>query len=122
MRLGLIGQVRRRWAPRGVKIRQPVEFTYEWTYTYKWAYLNLAVNPMEGILKWDWTSDMKAESIAPVLKSWDAPEGSPEGSLEGSPEGSPEGSLEAIVWDGAIFQGHQGSTKERSTTRSKPVA
>jgi hypothetical protein len=28
MRLGLIGQVRRRWAPRGVKIRQPVEFTY----------------------------------------------------------------------------------------------
>lgn len=32
MRLGLIGQVRRRWAPQGVKIRQPVEFTYEWTY------------------------------------------------------------------------------------------
>ena len=82
MRLGLIGQVRRRWAPRGVKLRQPVEFTYKWTY------LNLAVNPMEGILKWDWTSDMKAESIAPVLKKW-------------------EGDLEAIVWDGA--RGHQGS-------------
>ena len=45
MRLGLIGQVRRRWTPRGVKLRQPVEFTY------KWAYLNLAVNPMEGSLK-----------------------------------------------------------------------
>ena len=30
MRPGLIGQVRRRWAPRGVKIRQLVEFTYEW--------------------------------------------------------------------------------------------
>ena len=86
MRLGLIGQVRRRWAPRGVKLRQPVEFTYKWTY------LNLAVNPMEGILKWDWTSDMKAESIAPVLKSW---------------ERGSEGSLEAIVWDGA--RGHQGS-------------
>ena len=56
---------------------------------------------------------MKAESIAPVLEGW-------EGALEGSPEGSPEGSLEAIVWDGA--KGHQGSTKERSTTRSKPVA
>ena len=94
MRLGLIGQVRRRWAPRGVKLRQPVEFTYKWTY------LNLAVNPMEGILKWDWTSDMKAESIAPVLKSWsEVP--------EGSPEGPPEGSLEAVVWDGA--KGHQGS-------------
>ena len=86
MRLGLIGQVRRRWAPRGVKLRQPVEFTYKWTY------LNLAVDPMEGNLKWDWTSDMKAESIAPVLKKW---------------EEDLEGSLEAIVWDGA--KGHQGS-------------
>ena len=82
MRLGLIGQVRRRWAPRGAKIRQPVEFTYEW------AYLNLAVNPMEGSLKWDWTSDVKAESIAPVLESW-------------------KDSIGAIVWDGA--RGHQGA-------------
>ena len=86
MRLGLIGQVRRRWAPRGVKIRQPVEFTYEWTY------LNLVVDPIDGSLKWDWTSDMKAdmkaESIAPVLGGW-------------------EEALEAIVWDGA--KGHQGS-------------
>ncbi|PSQ97207.1 MAG: hypothetical protein BRD55_02675 [Bacteroidetes bacterium SW_9_63_38] len=65
-----------------MKIRQPVEFTYEW------AYLNLAVNPMEGTLRWNWTSDMKAESIAPVLKSWDD-------------------ALEAIAWDGA--KGHQGS-------------
>lgn len=85
MRLGLIGQVRRRWAPQGVKIRQPVEFTYEWTY------LNVAVDPLEGALKWKWTSNMKAESIAPVLESW---------------EDSLEGSFEAIVWDGA--KGHQG--------------
>jgi hypothetical protein len=90
MRLGLIGQVRRRWAPRGVKIRQPVEFTYEW------AYLNLAVDPMEGALKWDWTSDMKAESIAPVLKSW-------------------EDSLGAIVWDGA--RGHQGEEYDEVEAR-----
>lgn len=89
MRLGLIGQVRRRWAPRGVKIRQPVEFTYEWTY------LNLAVDPLEGTLKWDWTSDMKAESIAPVLESWEDTQGDSQGD-----------SLEAIVWDGA--RGHQG--------------
>jgi hypothetical protein len=89
MRLGLIGQVRRRWAPRGVKIRQPVEFTYEWTY------LNLAVDPLEGTLKWDWTPDMKAESIAPVLEKW-----------EDAREDSRRDSLEAIVWDGA--RGHQG--------------
>ena len=42
---------------------------------------------MEGVLKWSWTSDMKAESIAPVLEGW-------------------EKTLEAIVWDGA--KGHQG--------------
>jgi len=105
MRLGLISQVRRRWAPRGVKIRQPVEFEYEW------LYLNLAVDPLEGSLKWAWTPDMKAESIAPVLEAWEeAPEEenseaeSPEAeSLEDSLEAN---SLEAIVWDGA--KGHQG--------------
>ena len=90
VRLGLIGQVRRRWAPRGVKIRQPVEFTYEWTY------LNLAVDPLEGTSKWDWTPDMKAESIAPVLKSW-------------------EDSLGAIVWDGA--RGHQGEEYDEVEAR-----
>jgi len=45
MRVGLIGQVRRRWASRGVKLRQAVEFTYAW------PYLNLAVNPVEGTLR-----------------------------------------------------------------------
>jgi hypothetical protein len=51
----------------------------------EWTCLNVAVDPLEGALKW--TSNMKAESIAPVLESW-------------------EDSLEAIVWDGA--KGHQG--------------
>ena len=30
MRLGLLGQVRRVWGIRGVKIRQKVELKYEW--------------------------------------------------------------------------------------------
>ena len=30
MRLGLIGQVRHRWVPRGVKIRQPVERVFQY--------------------------------------------------------------------------------------------
>ncbi len=38
MRVGLIGQVRRVWAPRGVKVVQPLE------YTYQWQYLALTVN------------------------------------------------------------------------------
>ena len=82
MRVGLIGQVRRRWTPRGFKLRQAVEFTYEW------SYLNLAVDPMKGILKWSWTRNMKALSIAPVLGNW-------------------SGEIEALIWDGA--RGHFGS-------------
>ena len=83
MRVGLIGQVRRVWAPRGVKIEQAVECTYEW------AYLNLAVNGLEGRITWDWTANMKAAAIAPVVRSW------------------AEQGVEIIVWDRA--PGHRGA-------------
>lgn len=82
MRVGLIGQVRRVWAPRGVKIEQAVEHKYEW------AYLNLAVNGLAGKLSWDWTSNMKAESIAPVVQGWG------------------NQGIQVIVWDRA--RGHRG--------------
>jgi transposase len=87
MRVGLIGQVRRVWAPRGVKVEQAVEYTYEW------AYLNLAVNGLEGRIIWDWTENMKAASIASVVQDW-AKEG-----------------VEIIVWDRA--PGHRGAAYER---------
>jgi len=64
MRVGLIGQVRRVWAPRGVKVRQRVERQYEW------AYLNLAVNGLEGKLYWCWTPNMKQEATVEVVKEW----------------------------------------------------
>ena len=64
MRVGLIGQVRRVWVPRGIKVEQAVEYKREW------AYLNLAVNGLTGELRWDWTENMKGESIAPVVKRW----------------------------------------------------
>ncbi len=64
MRLGLIGQVRKVWAPRGVKVEQLVE------YEHQWAYLNLAVNGLTGQLRWAWTENMKGASIAPVVKTW----------------------------------------------------
>lgn len=83
MRVGLIGQVRRVWAPRGMKIVQEKEFVYEWDY------LNLAVDGRTGTLYWAWTDDMSAPSIAPVVKRW---------GTEG---------LDAVVWDGA--PGHRGS-------------
>jgi len=86
MRVGLIGQVRRVWAPRGVKVEQAVECKYEW------AYLNLAVNGLTGQLCWDWTENMKGVSIAPVVKSWE------------------EDGVKVIVWDGA--PGHRGQAYE----------
>ena len=87
MRVGLIGQIRRVWAPRGVKVEQAVE------YEYKWAYLNLAVNGLTGELHWDWTENMKSESIAPVVKNWEEEKG-----------------LKILVWDGA--RGHHGEAYE----------
>ena len=64
MRVGLIGETRRVWAPRGVKVEQAVEYKFEW------EYLNLAVNGMTGQLDWDWTENMKSNSIALVVKAW----------------------------------------------------
>jgi len=86
MRVGLIGQVRRVWAPVGVKIVQKLQYTYEW------EYLNLAVNGLTGQLKWDWTEDMKGVSIVEVVKKW------------------AEEQVEIIVWDRA--PGHRGQVYE----------
>jgi hypothetical protein len=83
MRLGTMGQTRRVWAPaRGFEIVQQREIGYQY------EYLNLAVNPMTGELKWDWTSDMKSASLSAVVENW-------------------QESVEALVWDGA--PGHRGS-------------
>ena len=57
MRVGLIGQVRRVWAPRGVKVVQVV------AYQRVWAYLNLAVYGVTGQVRWGWTENMKGVSI-----------------------------------------------------------
>ncbi|HID63911.1 MAG TPA: hypothetical protein EYP49_14415 [Anaerolineae bacterium] len=87
MRVGLIGQVRRVWAPRGVKVRQKVAFKYEW------AYLNLAVNGLEGTLYREWTPNVKTEEIAKVVEQWQAK------------------GVEIIVWDRA--PGHRGKRSKR---------
>jgi hypothetical protein len=84
MRVGLIGQTRRVWAPRGYKVEMEVEYIFEW------EYLNLIVNGLTGTISWDWTPNMKSISIAPVLKDWW------------------EQGWEIIVWDRA--RGHRGST------------
>lgn len=64
MRLGLIGQVRRVLAPRGVKVAQPLQREY------KYEYLLLAVLPMAGRLLWAWIPRMKQLHLVPVLRGW----------------------------------------------------
>lgn len=76
MRLGLHGQVRRRWTLRGVKLRQAVEVQYVW------RYLALAVEPL-GRLRWKWLTHLRKEGIAETLREWK------------------EDGIEAVVWDGA---------------------
>lgn len=82
LRLGLRGLVRRVWAPRGVKIVQPVELRYEW------RYLVLAVDGLGGSLRWAWTTSMKSAALAPVLAAWKA------------------AGVPGLVWDGAAS--HRG--------------
>lgn len=82
MRVGLIGQVRRVWASRGVKVVQKVEYKYDYTY------LNLAVNGMSGDLLWQWSENMQSASIAAVVKQWAAHK------------------VQCLIWDRA--RGHRG--------------
>jgi len=77
MRVGLLGQVRRVWGLRGVKVVQRVEFERKWTY------LNLAVNVVKGTLPWDWSENMTSETLASVLKRWE------------------EKGVKVVVWDRA---------------------
>ena len=74
MRLGLRGQTRKVLAPKGVKVAQPVQLRYEW------SYLILAVSPLTGEIKWEWIERMRQEYLRPVLEGW---------------------ALEAVVWDKA---------------------
>lgn len=77
LRLGLIGQTRRVWAPVGVKVVQPLQ------YERRWCYLVLVVDPRAGRLWWSWTLDMTAASIAAAVALWR------------------EAGIDAVVWDRA---------------------
>lgn len=83
MRLGLISQVRRVWAPIGVKIVQKIQITY----TY--IYLHLVVDGINGVLDWIWADNMKQESVVKAVATW---------------QGT---GFKALVWDGApSHRGH----------------
>jgi hypothetical protein len=83
MRLGLISQVRRVWAPIGVKIVQKIQITY----TY--IYLHLVVDGINGTIDWIWAENMKQESVIKAVTAWQ------------------KAGLKVLVWDGA--PSHRGT-------------
>ena len=87
MRVGLCGQVRRGWAPRGVKVRQRVQMRRAW------RYLALAVDGLRGTLRWCGIASRKGPAIAAAVASWQAQ------------------GVEAVVWDGA--SGHRAPEVRR---------
>lgn len=83
MRLGLISQVRRVWAPIGVKIVQKIQITY----TY--IYLHLVVDGINGTINWIWAENMKQESVVKAVAA------------------GQKAGIDAFVWDGA--PSHRGN-------------
>ena len=57
MRLGLLSQVRRRWAPVGIKLTQAQQMRFVW----RW--LSVAVDVASGDLVWLWQDNLKASSV-----------------------------------------------------------
>lgn len=82
MRVGLLGQLRRVWAPIGVKVRQKIQMQR------KWCYLALAVDGVNGTMTWHWIDSMKSVSVAKAVRKWQAQ------------------GIQALIWDGA--RGHKG--------------
>jgi hypothetical protein len=57
MRVGLRGTVRRVWGRIGVKVRQPLQLSYEWRYLF------LLIDGRAGTLHWCWLASMAAEEV-----------------------------------------------------------
>lgn len=78
LRLGLVGATRRRWGIRGVKIVQPLQRRYEW------SYLVLLVDGARGRVWWRWQPTMKSDHLLATLDDLHIHD-----------------RVAAVVWDGA---------------------
>ena len=61
----------------GKKVVQKIQISY------KYVYLHLAVDGVNGKLYWQWEANMKSESVVKAVENWQA------------------AGIEAIIWDGA---------------------
>ena len=77
LRLGLIGQTRRVWAPVGVKVVQPLQYERDW------CYVLIVVDGRRGRLWWSWTLGMTTDHLQPEVAKWQG------------------AGIDAVVWDGA---------------------
>lgn len=78
IRVGLLGQVRRRWGRCGVRLRQRVQRKR------KYRSLFLAVDARSGRLWYCWLDSMRGEQFCGVVRGIEQ-----------------RGALDAVVWDGA---------------------
>jgi hypothetical protein len=81
-RIGLMGTVRRVLTPRGMKVRQRVELSRDW------SWLAVAVVPRSGGLEAQWIGGLRGKDFLPVLRDWR------------------EAAIDIMVWDG--LPGHRG--------------
>lgn len=79
MRVGLHSQVRRRWAPPGVKLIQLQEMRFD----YRWLVLGLDIVRLR--LRWSWQVNLRQASLVATLQAW---------------QQHADG-LDAVVWDNA---------------------
>ncbi len=77
LRLGLIGQTRRVWAPVGVKVVQPLQ------YERQWCSVVIVVDGRRGRRWWSWTVGMTADQLQPEVAKWRG------------------AGIDAVVWDRA---------------------
>jgi hypothetical protein len=66
LRVGLIGQVRRRWTVRGVRLCPRVERSS------KWRDLQVAVDPLSGAVWQRWSARLGKEAAVAALSEWRA--------------------------------------------------
>ena len=88
IRVGLLGQVRRRWGRCGVRLRQRVQRKR------KYRSLFLAVDVRSGRLWYCWLENMRGEQFCGVVRGIER-----------------AGVLDAVVWDGA--PGHRDARLDR---------
>jgi transposase len=89
LRVGLHSQVRRRWAPPGVKLIQMQEMRFD----YRWLVLGLDIVRLR--LRWSWQVNLRQASLVATLQAW---------------QQHADG-LDAVVWDNVRSHKTQGVRK-----------